>query len=87
MKIRQTRMKTCTVNGCDLVVPDGDNYITIDMNGCVEFWSEKPYIDEGRWYHTHLSGSIICTVDDEPGDEWTRPFSVRQNRFLTYSDY
>jgi|AGFT01.1.fsa_nt_gi hypothetical protein len=56
------------INNVKIPVPRGVWYVTINMYGVVEGWSEHPYISEGCW-NCNTSDSIrIGEVDFEDGD-------------------
>ncbi len=82
MKIQEKKELQCTVNGAVLSVPYGVKFISIDMNGRVEYWTELPYLSEGFWTHDRTRSIRAYQVQLEDGDTWTKLYSVDNHAFI-----
>ena len=57
------------INGVKIYIPYGIRYITINMNGVVQAWADRPFISEGYWDCLVGPGYRLGTVDWEDGDQ------------------
>lgn len=87
MKMKEQLFHDCDVNGKVIKVHSNVRYITIDLDGTVRVWINRPYMFEDTWTGDTEEGFIIDVVELEPNDTWHHVFDVLQNKFVERFQY
>lgn len=80
--------QTVTIHGCDIQIPAGTRFVTINAFGQVEAWKyDAPTLDLGMWECEGECATFIGRVELEDDEQWTKPFDVDHNNWYESYNY
>lgn len=75
------------MNGLEIKVPDGINFLTIDMNAHLQGWITVPRVSDGYWKSSIQPISLGFVELSDEGDIGWEIFDVKHNDWYNSWNY